>query len=248
MPLDAPPAAAPESAAVPRRAGRHRTPGAPDPRGSRVWRGAALILASLGIGAMLPQPELDVGAATWASAISLAPAVSPAVPAAQPPAGTVGPPAPSTAPSASLPVSVSIPTLGVTAELVRLGLEADGTMQVPTGASRAGWYELGPIPGELGPAVLAGHVDWAGQPGVFQRIGELTQGDQIEIRNQDGDVTTFRVDHVDAYPKHSFPTDAVYGDLDHAGLRLITCGGEFDPRSGHYADNVIVFASLVPAA
>jgi sortase (surface protein transpeptidase) len=203
--------------------------------------GAAVLLATFGIGAMLPSPRGDDGAT--ASTISLAPSIQPAVPVPAQPVAAEEPPA--TSMPESVPVGVSIPTLGVTSPVMELGLKADGSMQVPPGAYPAGWYELSPTPGELGPAVLAGHVDWAGEPGVFSGIGELNPGQEIVVARQDGSSATFWVDHVETYPKDSFPTDAVYGDLDHAGLRLITCGGEFDEDAGDYADNVVVFATLV---
>ena len=93
--------------------------------------------------------------------------------------------------------------------------------------------------------MLAAHVDWADERGVFHDLLDLEIGDEIAVLREDGSVATFRVDRVDTYPKSDFPTDAVYGDLDHAGLRLITCGGSFDEDTGDYADNVVVFAELV---
>jgi sortase (surface protein transpeptidase) len=148
----------------------------------------------------------------------------------------------------SAPIGLAIPALAVTSPVIALGLEDDGSMEVPPGAYPAGWYDQSPTPGELGPAVLAGHVDWGGEPGVFHRIRDLVPGDEVTVTRQDGSVATFRVDHVDEYAKDEFPTDVVYGDLDHAGLRLITCGGEFDDDTGSYADNVVVFATFVTAA
>ena len=145
---------------------------------------------------------------------------------------------------ASVPVGLSIPALGVTSAVIELGLEDDGSMEVPRGAYPAGWYDQSPTPGELGPAVLAGHVDWAGKPGVFHAIRDLQPGDEVSVARQDGSIASFRVDRVDEYAKAAFPTEAVYGDLDHAGLRLITCGGDFDDESGSYEDNVVVFATF----
>lgn len=142
-------------------------------------------------------------------------------------------------------MSVSIPALGVASDVMRLGLEDDGSMEVPPGAYPAGWYEGGPTPGELGPAVLAGHVDWAGDAGVFAGISRLAAGDEIRVGRTDGRVATFRVERVERFAKDRFPTGAVYGDIDHAGLRLITCGGAFDDGLQDYSDNVVVFARLV---
>lgn len=148
----------------------------------------------------------------------------------------------------SEPARVRIPAIGVDSELVGLGLQDDGRMQVPPGAFPAGWYIGAPTPGELGPAVLAGHVDYGGSAGVFARLSDLNPGDAIDVVRQDGSTAVFHVTSVEQHPKDAFPTAAVYGDIDHAGLRLITCGGPFDRRARSYEDNVVVFAEFVPDA
>lgn len=140
---------------------------------------------------------------------------------------------------------MQIPALGVDSGLIRLGVQADGAMQVPPTGSPAGWYTGAPTPGELGPAVLVGHVDWEGRPGVFSRLKQLAPGDEVSVTRQDNSTAVFRVTRVQQVAKGAFPTDAVYGDLDHAGLRLITCGGSFDRRARHYVDNVVAYADLV---
>ncbi|MGY1712599.1 class F sortase [Geodermatophilus sp. SYSU D00758] len=145
---------------------------------------------------------------------------------------------------ASAPVRIQIPALGVTSDVMELGLERDGSLEVPPGAYPVGWYQGSPTPGQLGPSVLAGHVDWEGGPGAFYGLRELLPGDTVVIDRADGSVATFRVDRVEEHPKDDFPTEEVYGDIDHAGLRLITCGGAFDEDTGDYLGNVIVFASL----
>ncbi len=145
----------------------------------------------------------------------------------------------------SAPARVQIPALGVTSKVMSLGLESDGSMEVPPAGYPVGWYDRSPTPGELGPAVLAGHVDWAGEPGAFYGLRELLAGDEVVVDRADGTVATFRVDRVEEHAKDDFPTDEVYGDIDHAGLRLITCGGPFDEDTGDYTDNVVVFASLI---
>jgi sortase (surface protein transpeptidase) len=146
---------------------------------------------------------------------------------------------------------VQIPAIGVDSALMQLGLQVDGSLQVPPSGFPAGWYTGAPTPGELGPAILAGHVDWGGQPGVFYHLRDLQPGAEVTVTRQDGIVTVFRVTQVKAYPKDEFPTDVVYGDLDHPGLRLITCGGSFDQETRNYDDNIIAFADLIathPAA
>jgi len=128
---------------------------------------------------------------------------------------------------------------------VDLDLEADRTLEVPPGATPAGWYVGSPAPGQLGPAVLAGHVDYGGAAGVFAQLHLLRPGSELTVTRADGSEAVFRVSRVDRVDKDAFPTDAVYGDLDHAGLRLITCGGRFSRAARSYDDNVIAYAELV---
>ncbi len=145
----------------------------------------------------------------------------------------------------SAPVRVTIPELGVRSPVMELGFDDDGSMEVPPGGYPAGWFDRSPTPGELGPAVLAGHVDWGGEPGVFWGLRTLRPGDQVLVDRADGSTATFAVDRVAQYAKDEFPAGSVYGDIDEAGLRLITCGGGFDPDVDSYRDNVVVYASLV---
>ena len=146
--------------------------------------------------------------------------------------------------SASAPTRLRIPSIGVDSGLVDLGLQGDGTLEVPDEGFPAGWYTGSPTPGELGPAIITGHVDWAGQTGVFFDLRDLAAGEEITITRQDGTTATFRVTEVERFDKEAFPTQAVYGDLDHAGLRLITCGGAFDRQARSYEDNIVIFAEL----
>jgi hypothetical protein len=145
------------------------------------------------------------------------------------------------------PVSVSLPSIGITSDLMRLGLNDDGTVQVPPleREDRAGWYERGPAPGAVGPAVILGHVDSAEYgPGVFFDLGAVQPGDTVEVARADGSIAAFVVDRVEVHPKDEFPTIDVYGNTDDSQLRLITCGGDFDSSVRSYEDNVIVFATL----
>ena len=145
----------------------------------------------------------------------------------------------------SEPVRLQVHAIGIDSELVDLGLAADGTLEVPASGFPAGWFTGAPTPGQTGPAVLVGHVDWDGAPGVFYRLRELQVGEEIAITRADGNVVVFAVNRVDQFAKDAFPTDEVYQDIDHAGLRLITCGGAFDQDAGHYVDNVVAYAELV---
>jgi sortase (surface protein transpeptidase) len=131
---------------------------------------------------------------------------------------------------------------------MELGLEEDGSLEVPPGAYPVGWYHGSARPGQQGAAVLAGHVDWEGEPGAFYGLRELVPGDTVDVERADGTVATFVVDRVETHPKDDFPSEAVYGRIDSAGLRLITCGGAVDEETGQYLDNVVVFARLVGAA
>ncbi len=147
------------------------------------------------------------------------------------------------------PVSLSVPAIGVTASLIDLGRNPDGTIEVPSlddPSSPPGWYRNSPPPGTLGPAIILGHIDSRQfGPGVFYSLKDLQQGDAVDVTRDDGSVAMFTVDAVKTVAKKDFPTLEVYGNIDHAGLRLITCGGEFDPDARSYESNVIVFASLV---
>lgn len=148
----------------------------------------------------------------------------------------------------STPISIAIPSIGVRSRIDALGLESDGTLEVPSGEryDDVGWYRHSPTPGAMGPAVLLGHVDSKARgASIFHRLGEIQPGARIEVVRADRTIATFEVDRVRTYPKRAFPTATVYGDIDHAGLRLLTCGGVFDDSAGSYVDNVVVFASLV---
>jgi sortase (surface protein transpeptidase) len=143
-------------------------------------------------------------------------------------------------------VGLSVPAIGVqTGPLLGLGLDEHGALEVPPDAHTAGWFTLGPTPGSTGPAVIAGHVDYAGVPGVFQRLRDLAPGDEIRVQRADGTTAVFSTYRVQRYPKSAFPSQQVYGDTSGPELRLITCGGAFDEGTGHYRDNVVAYARLV---
>jgi sortase (surface protein transpeptidase) len=146
----------------------------------------------------------------------------------------------------SPPVRVEIPAIGVSSSLVRLGLNPDRTMEVPGDFQVAGWFTGAPQPGQLGPAVIAGHVDSRTGPAVFYRLRDLRPGDQIGVVRADRRVVRFKVDSLASYPKQSLPPDAVYGATTTPALRLITCAGSFDRSSRSYRDNLVVSATRVP--
>jgi len=164
-------------------------------------------------------------------------------------AGTVGPAA-AKEPSLrrSTPVSVAIPDIGVRSALLRLGLNPDGTIQVPdlaTSADEAAWYKNSVTPGQIGTAVIEGHVDSEVGPAVFFRLGAVHPGDHIDVTLADGMTAVFRVTGVREYAKDDFPTEMIYGPTKYASLRLVTCGGTFDYATGHYLGSVVVFAALL---
>jgi hypothetical protein len=144
----------------------------------------------------------------------------------------------------SPPVHLTIPALGVSSDLEHLGVRPDGTLAPPAAFQRAGWFAGGVEPGQPGPAVIAGHVDSRSGPAVFQALGDLAPGDGIDVARADGSTVSFRVTEVTEHPKAAFPTEAVYGPVPGPELRLITCSGPFDEGTGHYVDNLVVFATL----
>ena len=150
--------------------------------------------------------------------------------------------------AASAPSAITIPSIGVQSTLVQLGLNPDKSIEVPPlddPDSKAGWYKYSPTPGQVGPTVILGHVDSAKYgPGVFFKLGALQPGATVEVTLTDRIVAVFTVDKVVAYPKSAFPSTAVYGTIDHPGLRLITCGGTFDPTAGSYESNIVAYATL----
>ncbi|MFI7209731.1 class F sortase [Micromonospora maritima] len=160
------------------------------------------------------------------------------------------PVAPVAAPAAlprSAPTTISIPRIGVSAEIMTLGTNPDGTVQVPPldQAMKAGWYSPGASPGEVGNAVVVGHVDSAQLgPAVFFNLGALVPGDTVTVARQDGSTATFTVDEVRSYPKTAFPAEQVYGPSDVPGLRVVTCGGVFDRTAGSYLNNIVVYARM----
>ncbi|MFG3700048.1 class F sortase [Micromonospora sp. NPDC047620] len=214
-------------------------------RHGKPWRAAgavAIVLVAM------------VGAGMIGASVRTAPAPRPPQPLAQAASGPAADGAdPDVAGGAatglarSTPTTISIPRIGVDAPIMSLSTNPDGTVQVPPleQAQRAGWYEPGPSPGEVGNAVIVGHVDSAEiGPAVFFSLGALQPGDTITVTRKDGQQVTFTVESVKAYPKTEFPTEQVYGPSDGPGLRVVTCGGVFDEAARSYPDNVVVFASM----
>jgi len=151
----------------------------------------------------------------------------------------------------SKPVAIDIPAIDVHSVIQYVGLTPEHTLQVPAPGphyNEAAWYKYSSTPGSTGPAVIVGHVDSAAEgPSVFFDLGDLRPEDKVLVTRADGLVAVFTVDGVRSYPKAAFPTKLVYGKDEHAVLRLVTCGGPFDDSTGHYLENIVVFASLIGA-
>ncbi|MGY2065019.1 class F sortase [Blastococcus sp. SYSU DS0619] len=143
------------------------------------------------------------------------------------------------------PVRLRVPAAGIDTAVVGTGLDGDGALLPPADPALTGWFTGGPLPGAPGPAVLTGHVDWAGRPGALGGLAEVAPGDEVRVDRADGTTARFRVTDVDRYAKAGFPGSAVYAPTPAAELRLITCGGPFDADQRTYRDNVVVSAELI---
>lgn len=172
-----------------------------------------------------------------------APKTAPGQPTASSPT-TVGPVL-----ARSRPTALTIPAIDIkNSHLAAYGTDPNGQIAVPpaTGGVPAGWYTGSPTPGQLGPSVIVGHTD-AAKDGrsIFFRLGELRPGEKVQVTLADHTIATFRIDSLEHYPKANFPTHTVYGNINHSGLRLISCIGKFDTATGHYLDNIVVYAHLI---
>jgi sortase (surface protein transpeptidase) len=193
------------------------------------------------------EPEGHAAASLHATGSPSAPAQpSPAPSALAPvPART---PTPTAALPAAEPDRLEVPSIGVrTGRLIGLGLGRDGSLEVPGDGATAGWFTGAPSPGQTGPAVVAGHVDYDQEPGVFFRLHELRPGAEAIVHRRDGTTVVFTVYRVEHYPKATFPTDRVYGDTAVPELRLITCGRDFDRWSRQYVENVVAYGKFTRA-
>ncbi|MHC5797865.1 sortase domain-containing protein [Lacisediminihabitans sp. FW035] len=153
---------------------------------------------------------------------------------------------PSTAPQSGIVVThVSIPDIGVSSDVELLTLNSTGALLPPVDFNKAGWYSGGVVPGQVGPAIIAGHIDSITAPAVFANLHTVTPGMKILVSLSDGRTLTFEADRSEVAPKTQFPSSAVYGTVPTPQLRVITCDGTFNPATGHYDDNLVVFATLV---
>ena len=201
---------------------------------------AAVACAGFGVGASVAAFGVFDGTPAQAGATYIPPSITTIAPrlASDPGAKPL---------ARSAPVTIRIPRIGVNAPVMRVGRDADGTVQVPPLAEHnlTGWYRFGPAPGQRGPAVILGHVDSATGISVFYYLKNLHARDKVYVTLADGKVAAFAVDGLQRVAKDAFPTASVYGKAGYPSLRLITCGGPFDKATGHYVDNIIVYAHLI---
>ncbi|MFG3101129.1 class F sortase [Streptomyces sp. NPDC048182] len=226
---DTPPATDRAARRLPRRAALLTVAGA------LVLVAAILLVTGLARQEPAPPARPDTAAAPPTTAAPAQPSGTPSAPK---------PSAPEPVLPASRPTRLTIASLGVSSSLERLGLDDHDVMETPRDPDKAGWYERGSTPGARGPAVIAGHVTWNGHKAVFFDLARLRPGQRIDVDRADGTRAAFTVTRTDQYPKDHFPSLEVYGNTDHAELRLITCGGAYSDADHHYSDNVVVYARL----
>lgn len=145
----------------------------------------------------------------------------------------------------AVPVNLDIPAIDLTGPVIEIGLDPDGTVELPPANEITGWYRYGPAPGEVGAAVILGHVDSYTGPAVFFRLSALRPGDQIHVTRADRSVAHFLVHNVSSYPKSEFPTREIYESKGFSALHLVTCGGEFDTSARSYLSNIVVYSALI---
>ncbi|SDI87343.1 Sortase family protein [Arthrobacter subterraneus] len=212
-------------------------------RRSRLPAGAAVLLLLLAGCASPDANDTDNGNPAE-SPITLS---APAEASASPTPDTVEQAEQALVMEASTPVSLAIPTLERTGEIIETGLREDNTLEVPPDheGAPASWYTGSPTPGQAGPSVLLGHVNSTeDESGVFYNLEALQNGDQIKVTRKDGSTAVFEVYKSELYPKNNFPTKAVYFPVEEAELRLITCDG-FTESTGEFVDNLVIYATLV---
>jgi Sortase domain len=208
------------------------------PRRRRVWLVLTAVLVAVGLGCLV------IGTRT--SRHPLPGPVASKVVDVRPPAPTVasGTTRLPVYAAPSVPVELKIPAIGLSVPLTSLGLNPNGTVEVPTDIQEPGWYKFGPTPGQDGSAVILGHVDSYKGPAVFFKLRALVAGDKVDVTLTDGITAEFTVTSVASYLKTAFPDQAVYGPHGFSALQLVTCSGVFDTHTGHYLSNIVVSTAL----
>lgn len=248
-----------EHAARPHAGGSPEPTGVPSSQGPRHGNRAVYVVIAVAVAvsvfsAALLYGELSGGRAPAVAAA--APVPTPTVPASTPTA-TVTVPAPIDTPvverpvdagRGAPPVQITVADLGIDQRLIGLRVTSDRRLQVPESYADIGWWSDGPTPGDAGAALMVGHVDSTDGPAVFYHLSTLEQGAVIAVRRADGRTVRFAVTGRQSFPKDDFPDELVYRTEGKPSLHLVTCGGSFDRESGHYRDNVVVFAELIEEA
>jgi LPXTG-site transpeptidase (sortase) family protein len=211
-------------------------------RAARLLRGAARLGLAVAV----------VAAVVGSVAVALRTPLPVPAAAALPPAPVLFDPVPPGAQPAAVvatATTLDVPRLRIAqSSLLELGVDAAGALVPPASTAVAGWYTGSAVPGQVGPTVIAGHVDSYAGPGIFYRLDTLRPGDLVSVGRSDGVTVRYRVTEVLSVPKDAFPTDHVYGPTPDAELRLITCGGEFDHNARRYLRNVVVSAVYADAS
>lgn len=147
---------------------------------------------------------------------------------------------------AIVPTRLRIPSLGIDTQVEQVGKTKDGAMDVPNSFWTVGWYKLGAKPGEIGNAVIDGHLDNPKGPSIFWDLKKLVPGSRIFVSDNKGQELVFEVyDNAD-YPFDSAPLEKIFGTASNVQLNLITCGGVFDQKSHNYDRRLVVYARYLP--
>ena len=144
-----------------------------------------------------------------------------------------------------IPTQLSIPAITVDAKVEHVGQLPDGQMDVPKDDRNVGWYQSGAKPGEIGNAVLAGHVDNKTGPSVFFYLEKLKPGDIVTVSSEDGKEYDFEVQEIESYPRDEAPLEKVFGTSSKSRLNLITCTGTFNRDAGTHEERMVVYTRLV---
>lgn len=140
------------------------------------------------------------------------------------------------------PVKLIISSIGVNARVDGLGTTADGLIAVPKSYGTAGWYNKGATVGQAGPAVFVGHYT-GGAGGVFDKLGDVNEGDLVTVQNAKGETFTYRIAAKAEYDKNNVPMTEIFRKSDTSRLEIITCSGKW--QSNNYNNRLVVTAELV---
>jgi sortase (surface protein transpeptidase) len=148
--------------------------------------------------------------------------------------------------TSTLPVLLTIPSLDIKAKVQYVGVNAKGNMGTPNNFKDVSWYKPGAVPGEVGSAVMAGHVDnGLALSGVFKHLEDIQVGEVVEVERKDGVKLKFIVEAVKMYPYKDVPVASVFTSKSGAHLNLVTCVGAWIPGQKTYDQRLVVYTTLV---